>query len=44
LYLKKLTSLQIKLAIRLPWRRGLVVSTPPATEETAAMGWEIEYR
>jgi hypothetical protein len=25
-----------------PWRRGLVVSSPPATEETGAMGREIE--
>jgi hypothetical protein len=24
-----------------PWRRGLVVSSPPATEETGAMGREI---
>jgi hypothetical protein len=27
-----------------PWRRGLVVSSPPATEETGAMGREIESR
>jgi hypothetical protein len=27
-----------------PWRRGLVVSTPPATEETGTMGREIESR
>jgi hypothetical protein len=26
------------------WRRGLVVQPPPATEETGAMGREIEYR
>jgi hypothetical protein len=25
-----------------PWRRGLVVSSPHATEETGAMGREIE--
>jgi hypothetical protein len=28
----------------LPWRRGLVVSSPPTTEETGAMGREIESR
>jgi hypothetical protein len=28
----------------LPWRLGLVVSSPPATEETGAMGREIESR
>jgi hypothetical protein len=28
----------------LPCRRGLVVSSPPATEETGAMGCEIESR
>jgi hypothetical protein len=28
----------------LPWRSGLVVSSPPATEETGAMGREIESR
>jgi hypothetical protein len=28
----------------MPWRRGLVVSSPPATEETGAMGREIESR
>jgi hypothetical protein len=28
----------------LAWRRGLVVSSPPATEETGAMGREIESR
>jgi hypothetical protein len=27
-----------------PWRRGLVVSFPPATEETLTMGLEIESR
>jgi hypothetical protein len=27
-----------------PWRRGLVVLYPPATEETGAMGREIESR
>jgi hypothetical protein len=28
----------------LPWRSGLVVLSPPATEETGAMGREIESR
>jgi hypothetical protein len=28
----------------LPWRRGLVLSSPPATVETGAMGREIESR
>jgi hypothetical protein len=28
----------------MPWRRGLVVSSPPNTEETGAMGREIESR
>jgi hypothetical protein len=28
----------------MPWRRGHVVSSPPATEETGAMGREIESR
>jgi hypothetical protein len=28
----------------MPWRRGLVVSSPPATEEIGAMGREIESR
>jgi hypothetical protein len=28
----------------LPWRRGLVVLYPPATEETGGMGREIESR
>jgi hypothetical protein len=28
----------------LPWRRGLVVSSPPPSEETGAMGREIESR
>jgi hypothetical protein len=27
---------------RLPWLRGLVVSSPAATEETGAMGREVE--
>jgi hypothetical protein len=27
-----------------PWRRGPVVSSPPANEETGAMGREIESR
>jgi hypothetical protein len=27
-----------------PWRRGLVVSSPPTTEETGAMDREIESR
>jgi hypothetical protein len=26
------------------WRHGLVVSSPPATKVTGAMGREIEYR
>jgi hypothetical protein len=25
-----------------PWRRGLVLSSPPATEETEAMGRDIK--
>jgi hypothetical protein len=29
---------------KLPWRPGLVVSSLPATEETRAMGREIESR
>jgi hypothetical protein len=33
-----------KLIFLLPWRRGLVVSSPPATEEIVAMGREIESR
>jgi hypothetical protein len=28
----------------MPWRRGLVVSSPPATEETGAMGRGVESR
>jgi hypothetical protein len=28
----------------LPWRRGLVISSLPATVETGAMGREIESR
>jgi hypothetical protein len=28
----------------LPWRRGLVVSSPPATEETGDMGREVDSR
>jgi hypothetical protein len=28
----------------MPWRRGLVVSLPPTTEETGAMVREIESR
>jgi hypothetical protein len=28
----------------MPWRRDLVVSSPPATEESGAMGLEIESR
>jgi hypothetical protein len=31
-----------KLIYLLPWRRGLVVSSPPATEEIGALGREIE--
>jgi hypothetical protein len=27
-----------------PWRHGLVESSPTATEETEAMGREIEFR
>jgi hypothetical protein len=27
-----------------PWRRDLVVSSPPTTEETGAMGREVESR
>jgi hypothetical protein len=30
--------------INLPWRCGLLLSTPPATEETAAMGRKTESR
>jgi hypothetical protein len=30
--------------IKMAWRRGLVISSPPATEETGAMGSEIESR
>jgi hypothetical protein len=26
----------------MPWRRGLVILSPPATEETEAMGREIK--
>jgi hypothetical protein len=33
-----------KLFRNLPWRRGLGVSSPPATEETGAMGREIKSR
>jgi hypothetical protein len=33
-----------KAFIIMPWRRGLVVSSPPATKETGAMGLEIESR
>jgi hypothetical protein len=29
---------------KMPWRRGLVVSSPQATEETGAMGRAIESR
>jgi hypothetical protein len=29
---------------KLPWRRALQVSYPPVTEETGAMGREIESR
>jgi hypothetical protein len=29
---------------KLPWRRGLVVSSPPATKQIVAMGREIESR
>jgi hypothetical protein len=29
---------------RVPWRRYLLVSSPPATEENEAMGREIESR
>jgi hypothetical protein len=32
----------IKNFLDLPWRRGLVVSSPPNTEETGALGREIE--
>jgi hypothetical protein len=30
--------------VQLYWRRGLVESSPPVTEETGAMGREIESR
>jgi hypothetical protein len=30
--------------LSMTWRLGLVVSSPPATEETGAMGREIESR
>jgi hypothetical protein len=33
-----------KNIMKSPWQRGLVVSCPPATEETGAMGREIESR
>jgi hypothetical protein len=32
------------MAITVPWRRGLVGSAPPATEETEVVGSEIESR
>jgi hypothetical protein len=28
----------------MPWRSGLVLSSPPATEEIGSMGREIESR
>jgi hypothetical protein len=31
-------------AVGMPWRRGLVVSSRPATEQIGAMGREIESR
>jgi hypothetical protein len=33
-----------KLNYQMPWRLGLAVLSPPATEETGAMGHEIESR
>jgi hypothetical protein len=35
---------QVKLGSWVPWWRGLMVSSPPATEETGAMVLEIESR
>jgi hypothetical protein len=34
----------MKLYLKMLWRRGLVVTSPPATEEIGAMGREIESR
>jgi hypothetical protein len=34
--------LKVKQKQSYPWRRGLVVLSPPATKETGAMGREIE--
>jgi hypothetical protein len=34
----------LQTIVCLPWRRGQVVSSPPSTEETEAMGREIESR
>jgi hypothetical protein len=31
-----------KSSPKLPWRRGVVLTSPPATEEIGAMGREIE--
>jgi hypothetical protein len=36
------TLVYVVLQYELPWRRGLVISSPPATEETGAVGREIE--
>jgi hypothetical protein len=36
--------LMIKTVHKVPWRRGLVVSYPPATEETGAVGPGIKSR
>jgi hypothetical protein len=39
-----ISQLRIEVNDLIPWRRGLVVSSPPATEETKAMGRETESR
>jgi hypothetical protein len=39
---KAIFMLKEKEIKNVPWRRGLVVSSPPATEKTGAMDREIE--